>query len=222
MRDPLASFQTARDCEPAWFGPLLATAREAQRVGDDFQVEAALILAERGDDLHMPEPQLAAEGRQVGLGLARQAGLHTLWRSLAIADDTDAWPDAPLWMWGPPARSGRRLYGAVAAMGRGRVVRAMTEAGWSMDQLIVLLQEWLAAAKVHRSSRERAIQAFREPRAKVVRGRSQVSPPTLAMRALATRFAGDDATLVDDFAKALAWIAARAGGAIRVRCRRPR
>lgn len=216
VHDPLAHFAAARDRAPTWLGPLLAHPREAQRVGDDFQIEAAIILAERGDALHTPEPEFAAVARRERLGLERRANLLALWRCLAVADGMDGWRDVPFWMWGPPSRSGPRLYGTVATMGRGRVVRSMTDAGWTMDQLIAVLKEWLSAAKVHRSSRERAVAAFREPRAVVVRGRSHPLAPTLAMRALATRLAGDDTSLVDDIAKVLAWIAARAEGAPRV------
>lgn len=95
-------------------------------------------------------------------------------------------------------------------------MRTLGDAGWTEEHLVRLIGEWLDAGKVHRASRDRAVLVFKNPRAPVVRGRSEVSPATLPMRALAIKLANDDPALSDDFAQGLAWIAARAGGSSRV------
>lgn len=213
MSDPLDLFRLARGREPKRLGQLLEDPRAARRAADAFEIEAGILVEKRDPVLFR---DLAADARRSSLGLARWQNLSALRERLAAADDAAGWPDTPMWMWGPRSRSGVALFGGVAAMGRGRITRALVGAGWTPSQLLLLLGEWLDAAKAHRSSRDRAWQVFQAPRAPVVQGRSKPSPPTWAMQALALQLGNGDAQVSEDIAIVLAWLAARAGGGPRV------
>lgn len=120
--------------------------------------------------------------------------------------------DAPRWIWGPPARSGAKLYAAVAEMGRGYVVRRLREAGWGDNHLRKLMLEWLDAGNVHSRAIEPAVAAFLRPRAPRCVGRTEVRFIERYLAVAYELLQGDHPLLVKDLARLLAWIGARAQG----------
>jgi len=213
MIDPLDYWIPARGYELIPTPITEATLADRVRAVDDFVIEATLIRMERHPDNKVDAARLRDCVR--GAGLAHCVNLWRLWRDLW---NQFSWLpmqpslDIAIWLWGPPAKAGRAFYLAVVELGRGPIRRALSRAGWTRDHLRLVFDEWLDAARVHKTAADRAWNVFDCPRALPVIGRSIVQAPTPGMHTLAIELAGNDADAARDVVQLLPWIAARAQG----------
>lgn len=186
---------------------------------DDFVLEAMVVAVEWSRDwLPVTDEEISAA--RVSYGLKRYSLLWDVGNWIAEGGGgTEAWYDAPLWLWGPRARSGSQLYEAVGRMSRGPIVAELTSAGWKKDWLAELFKEWLRAARVHKNCEGPAIDMFLHPRAT----QQQVGEvtPSYPVRKLALQICQENAItdpkMIADAARLLAWIGAKLGRAERVR-----
>lgn len=220
MRNLLDDFSTARGLDTGWYLPRPDEKQNWKKL-DAFVLEAMIMKAEANRSLDTVSHEDIAESRS-HYGLSRYQALSSVWKWIAT-EGLPSWEDAPLWLWGPSTNRGRLLYEAAARMGRGEIVRALKAHNWDETALRALFREWLHAARVHVHAKAEvpALDVFMRPPAPLSRGRTEQRPPTPEMVRLARQLCHeknfDTPAMVTDTATALAWIAAKAQGADRVR-----
>lgn len=208
MRDLVTDFKAARLYEPP-YDLKFFTNEDALRVlpkkTDAFVVEAALHAA----PIFGPDARRFVDIRQKR-GLMREEFVTLNPLRAALLNDEELHQDIAYWLWGPTMRAGKFLFSIVAEMGRGYVVRRLRQAGWETPHLRKLFGEWLVAARVHKSSREAALDAFLRPRAPRCIGKTTYVLIPHRLRELARELVPDDAASANDLAVLLTWIVARA------------